>query len=207
MRFTRTALAAAAALVLAACQDTPVAAPAADDDLYDLSKVTITQGDGSVPDIPKTGRRAPADPRLVCYPDGECEVYPRPKPLAGFDYGSYHETSFYGTSKQVHLVAWSDNYSNIESMTITGIFKSVGGQGPQGCNATPAEFTRQTKTGIGQPWGNYLTLFVERYATYPNTSTFVWQVDGEHYFLARTGYSVDGYYRSGTFYSSARVCY
>ena len=195
----------AAAVALAACQDSAVAPEQAD--LYDLSKVQITKGDGSAPSLESrkgTGLKA----RTViepCHPDYGCPQ--SPKPLADFDYGPYIEQGYSGSNKRVLIMAWSDNHANIQSMTLTGIFKSVGGQGAQGCNATPAEFSRETKSGAGVPYSTYLSLWVERTALYPSTSTFVWQVDGQHYFLANLGYSVDGYNRSGTFYSSARTCF
>jgi hypothetical protein len=193
-----------AATILAACQDSPVASGRS---IYDLSKVKITTGTGALPNIDAHRTRHPAvsQPRFVCDPDYGCG--PSPRPEATFDYGSYTEQSTSGSSKSVHLVAWSDNYAHIATMSVTGSFKSVGGSGAQGCSATPAQFATETASGIGSVWGNHRTLFVERTGTYASSGTYVWQVDGTHYFQADLGYSVDGYYRSGTFYSSARTCY
>ena len=191
----------ASAALLTACQDSPVAS--SEQDLYDLSKVTITAG-GDRPNVGAAGRRASIQPFTPCYDPDPCQVE---KPLATFDYGPYIEQGYSGSSKQVSLTAWSDNHANIQSMTVTGIFKSVGGSGPQGCNATPAEFARQSVSGPGTPWSTWLSLWVTRTSTYASSGTYVWQVDGQHYFLATSGYSVDGYNRSGTFYSSGRTCF
>jgi len=201
---TGTLLLAGGAL-LAACQDSPVASRT-DASLYDLSGVTITSGDGSLPNIDAHRVRHPATtPRFICDPDYGC--HPIPRPLASFDYGSYTEQSTSGSTKSVHLVAWNDNYAHITTVSVTGSFKSVGGSGASGCNATPAQFATETKSGTGTTWGDHLTLFVERNSSYASSAVYVWQVDGEHYFQADLGYSVDGYNRSGTFYSSARTCY
>jgi len=205
---TRTASRAAAfvvaATVLAACQDSPAGAGRS---IYDLSQVKITAGTGERPNIDahRTRNAARQQPRFVCDPDYGCTPLPRPE--ATFDYGAYTEQSTSGSNKSVHLVAWSDNYAHINTMSVTGSFKSVGGSGAQGCNATPAQFATETVSGIGSVWGDHRTLFVERTGTYASSATYVWQVDGTHYFQASLGYSVDGSYRSGTFYSSARTCY
>jgi hypothetical protein len=204
---TRTLIRAAAlasAAALAACQDSPVASGRS---IYDLSGVKITAGTGELPNIDahRVRHTAQAKPRFVCDPDYGCT--PPYRPPATFDYGSYTEQSLSGSTKSVHLVAWSDNYAHVSTMSLTGSFKSVGGSGAQGCNATPAQFASETVSGIGSVWGNHRTLFVERTGSYASSSTYVWQVDGDHYFAADIGYSVDGYARSGTFYSSARTCY
>jgi hypothetical protein len=198
------ATALASAAILAACQDSPVSSGRS---IYDLSGVKITAGSGERPNIDAHRVRNPrlAAPRYVCDPDYGCTPIPRPE--ATFDYGSYTEQSTSGSTKSVHLVAWSDNYAHISNMSLTGSFKSVGGSGPQGCNATPAQFASQTVSGIGSVWGDHRTLYVERNSSYASSATYVWQVDGEHTFTADIGYSVDGYYRTGTFYSTARTCY
>lgn len=204
---TRTLLRAAAvasAALLAACQDSPTGARGS---IYDLSGVKITKGTGEIPNTAAHRVRHPASqqPRFICDPDYGCT--PPFRPLATFDYGSYTEQSTSGSTKSVHLVAWSDNYAHITTMSLTGSFKSVGGSGAQGCNATPGQFASETVSGIGSVWGDHRTLFVERTGSYASSATYVWQVDGEHSFTADIGYSVDGHMRTGTFYSSARTCY
>lgn len=175
--------------------------------IHDLSGVKITAGTGERPNIDAHRVRRPhqTSQRFVCDPDYGCT--PPYRTPATFDYGSFSEQSLSGSTKSVHLVAWSDNYAHISNMSLTGSFKSVGGSGPQGCNASPAQFASQTVSGIGSVWGDHRTLFVERTGSYASSSTYVWQVDGEHTFTSDVGYSVDGYYRTGTFYSSARTCY
>ncbi|HET6763534.1 MAG TPA: hypothetical protein VFH27_07670 [Longimicrobiaceae bacterium] len=204
MRLKTLALLVPAAALMAACQDQPVAS--ADRSLYDMSDVRVTRGDGTGGHLMEHGlpSAARSTPRFMCDANG-CD--PRPRPLASFDYGSYTEQSTSGGNKSVHLVAWSDNYAHINTMSITGSFRSVGGSGPSGCNATPSQFDSETQSGAGNPWGGHLTLFVERTATYPSSQTWVYEVVGSHYFQASLGYSVDGYYRDDTFSSSAKTCY
>jgi len=202
------ALLASAAAVAAACSDASPAGPV-ERSLYDLSGVKITHGTGAVP-VHGRGVRGvqptqPMQPASLCYVDGYCDP-PREKPLADFDYGPDYFGYVDGSVKQVHIAGWSDNYANIDNMILTVHFLSVGGQGPQGCNATPAQFDQETVSGFGTPWGDHYSIWAERYATYEATATFVWGIDNEHTFDASAGYSVDGYSNVGTFYSSGRLC-
>ena len=201
----------ASVAALSACDESPVATTQSGPS--DLSLVTFTNGTPSANRQPGVRAQGLHRPSAVLYPCVEYPDYPEPctpppKPEASFDYGSMFEfpTPPSG-SKKISLLAWSDAYDNIENMSITGIFKSVGGDGPQGCNAVPQEFERETQSGPGVPWSWYLSIWVSREAVYPSTARFVWGVDGQHTFTAELGYSVDGYYRTGTFYSSARYCH
>lgn len=202
MRLTRAVLLLVAASAAAACSDQSPVTPNQAKSLYDLSGVTITRGTGQAPAHNRTVR--PTRPRLLCRIDEEC--YPIEKPLADFDYGPDYFGSTSGGTKNVHIAGWSDNYANIDNMILTVHFLSVGGDGPQGCNATPAQFDEETVSGFGTAWGDHYSIWAERYATYNASATFVWGIDNEHTFDASAGYSVDGYANIGTFYSSGRLC-
>ena len=207
MRFAHTAGVVMAAALLSACSDTSPVAPKDSSSLYDMSSVTVSRGNGTVPPHGAGMRATGVAPRYVCYqtPEGGyCE--PISRPLADFDYGPDYYGSNNGTTKQVHIAAWSDNYAHIDNMILTVHFKSVGGQGSQGCNATPQQFDQETVSGFGTPWGNHYSIWAERNLSYPSSETWVWGVSGDHTFDASAGYSVDGYANVGTFYSSGKLC-
>lgn len=203
----RIALLASVALVAAACSDTSPAGPSEAKSPFDLAHVTITRGNGTVPVHGRGLRKLqPTQPRAVCYQDGYCDPFPREKPLADFDYGPDYYGTNNGVTKYAHIAGWSDNYAHIDNMILTVHFLSVGGQGSQNCNATPSQFDQETVSGFGTAWGNHYSIWAERNATYPSSSTFVWGIDNEHTFDASAGYSVDGFANIGTFYSSGRLC-
>ncbi|HSU13015.1 hypothetical protein [Longimicrobium sp.] len=198
MRLKTITLLVPAAALLAACSDSPTAARSAGKSLYDMSSVTITRGPGK--EIPADRQRQAAPPRFLCTIDGECTL--PPKPMADYDYWSSVSGSTSGYSKLVDMYATSWGGTGITSMSLTAHFKSVGGQGSQGCSATPQQFEQETVTGTTG------TISSERFASYPSNETWVWGVDGDHAFTTTFGYSLDGErQRSGTFYSSARLCY
>lgn len=197
MRISTLAVLVPAAALLAACADQPAGPSAGDASLYDMSHVTITRGDGS--GIVVRPHASTAKPRFLCTIDGECTL--PPKPMADYDFWSGVDTYNDGTYKQAHLYSYSWGGTGISSMSLTAHYKSVGGQGPYGCSATPAQFEQETVTGTTGTIGS------ERYATYPSAENWVWGVDGDHFFQTTIGYSLDGErQRTGTFYSSARVC-
>jgi hypothetical protein len=194
-----------ATFAVSACSDVSPVTPGAPDPLHDMSNVVIDRGDGTVPDHGPGLRGSQPTTSAICFPDPD-PCPPREKPLADFDYGPDYFGYSSGGTKYVHIAAWSDNYANIDNMILTAHFKSVGGQGPQGCNATPAQFDQETVSGFGTPWGNHYSIWAERNLTYPATETWVWGVNGDHTFDASAGYSVDGYANVGTFYSSGKLC-
>jgi hypothetical protein len=204
MRITRLAVLASAAALLAACSDTPTATNA-NKKPSDLSLVTFTKGDGTIPVHPASSVQTPAGPRFIC--DPTYDTCPTPLPLANFQYGSYTEQSTSGSTKSVHLVAWSDNYAHIDNMELTAYFKSVGGDGSLGCSATPQQYDSGYTSGFGSWFVDHYTIYLENFASYPTTATFVWEVDGEHTFYASSGYGTTRYSDVDTFYSSARTCY
>lgn len=201
----RIALLASTAAVVAACADTSPTS-AVEKSLYDLSGVTITKGDGTVPQHTRSVRKLPVQPQAICYQGDPGYCDPIERPLADFDYGPDYYGTNDGVYKYAHIAAWSDNYAHIDNMTLTVHFLSVGAQGSQGCNATPAQFDQETVSGFGTPWGNHYSIWAERNASYGASAAFVWGVDGDHTFDASAGYSVDGYANVGTFYSSGRLC-
>ncbi|HSU13014.1 hypothetical protein [Longimicrobium sp.] len=204
MRFTRITLLASAAALLAACSDSPVSTR--DARPSDLSLVTFSKGDGTIPVHPASSpATTPPGPRFICNP--EYEECPTRLPRASFQYGSYTEQSTSGFTKSVHLVAWSDNYANIDDMELTAHFKSVGGDGSLGCSATPQQYEQDSTSGFGSWFVDHYTIYLENFASYPASSVFVWEVAGDHTFYASSGYGVALYSDVGTFYSSARVCY
>jgi hypothetical protein len=201
MRLTRVAAFAAATALLAACAETPTQSRTGS--LYDLSKVRFTRV--TSPAHPASGVKAPAEPRFICNPN--LEECPTPLPLADFDYGSFTDQSTSGNTKTVSLTAWSDQYAHIDDMELTAHFKSVGAQGPSGCGATPAQFDQDYTSGFGTWWVDHWTIYLGYTANYASSSSYVWQVSGDHTFYASSGYGATRYSDVGTFYSSASVCY
>ncbi|HET6230888.1 MAG TPA: hypothetical protein VFE05_12520 [Longimicrobiaceae bacterium] len=206
MRFVRYAMLVPAAAIMAACSDASPVSPRDTQSLYDMSSVTISNGTGAAPQHARTIRSAPPKARFICYVDGEC-IRPA-RPMATYDYGDDVGGSTSGSTKSVEMNSWSDNYQGISNMALTSHFKSVGGQGSQGCNATPQQFESASTSGFGTTWGDHYSIWITRYATYPTSETWVWQLDGDHTFYSAVGYSVDGNTQaSDTFYSSGRLCY
>lgn len=201
MRITRIAAFAAAAVVLAACADTPTAGR--DGSLYDLSKVRFTRV--TTPEHPASNVSAPSEPRFVCNPD--LEECPEPLPRATYYYGAFTSQSTSGSTKTVSMTAWSDQYAHIDNMALTAHFKSVGAQGGSGCNATPSQYDQQSTSGFGTWWVDHWTIYLGNTANYASSASFVWQVTGDHTFYAEDGWGVTLYSSVGTFHSSAKTCY
>lgn len=205
MRFIH--LAAVASLAaLAACSDAPIT-QAEDRDLYDMSQVTVLKPEqyadhGVTPRaIPQNGPSLVREPLEPCYIE-PCEPEPEEPQIAYVDFwgGVFDESTYYG--KNVRLHAKSDAHNNMDQTILTVSYRSVGGSGPYGCYATPAEFDSDYLVEYGAP----VHVEGERYASYANTMTFVWEVQSSHKFTANYGYVLENGYRTYTFGSGGRIC-
>lgn len=205
-------LAVVATAALAACQDAPTTTPAAAD-LYDMSKVTVlTPAQRAEKGIAQPSFQAPAGRASLAlqpciqYPDyyEPCgPIEPVEKPIAYYDYYTHIDTYGNGYSKWVDMWAYAQGHENIASLVLTISYRSVGGQGPSGCSATPAQFDSDYFTASGSP----SDLRGSRYASYDAGMTFVWETYSTQKFTAVYGYSIDGYNRILTLPASHRVCH
>src|SRR5262249_52323309 len=196
--------------------DSPVSqsAPVNDDNLYDLSKVTIlAPADYAAhgiaqPELPaNTGNsNFVQDPDVPCLPDDPCggpTNPPPPPPRAALDYFTSNTVTNSLGTKTSQMWSYSQAHNNMESMVLRLSYQSVGAQGWKGCGATPAQFDSDYLVALGSP----KELRGSRYATYPSSMAFVWRINGQHTFTANYGYTVDGSNRSRTFTSSNTTCW
>ena len=209
MRLKYLALVVASVAGLAACQDSAVAPADSSADLYDMSRVTVlTAAEREARGIAAPSFRAPGGRAAVIMPEQPCYFEPCPPdeptyyPEASVDYYTHIDTYNDGYNKRADLWAYAQAHEHIYSMTLTISYRSVGGQGPYGCNATPQEFSRDSWTVYGSP----NELRGERYASYSAGMTWVWETYSTQRFTADYGYSIDGYNRTLTLPASHRVC-
>jgi hypothetical protein len=196
---------------LAACSDTPITQAEATTDLYDLSQVTLlTPGDYAAHGIaatpsPEIIQAQGAQPMFVeqpCYFEPCPDPEPYDPPVAAVDFwgGVFNESVSY--EKRARLHAKSDAHNNMDQTILTISYRSVGGQGPYGCSATPAQFDSDYLVSYGAP----VHVQGERYASYANTMTFVWEVKSSHKFIANAGYVLPNGVRTYTFGSGGKRC-
>ena len=207
MRLTHLAMFASLA-ALAACSDAPITQSEARD-AYDLSKVTLLTPEQyaahGIATLPAS--RIPSQ-RPSFLIDGPCQVdnpdscgggdpEPYVPPTARVDYwgGVFNESTYYGKSVRLH--AKSDAHNNMDQTVLTISYRSVGG-----CSATPAQFDSDYLVANGAP----VHVQGERYASYPYSMTFRWEVKSTHKFTANLGYVLPNGYRTYTWGSGGRVC-
>jgi hypothetical protein len=207
MRFRYLAVVAAVS-GLAACSDSPITqAESSPSDLYDLSDVRILKPEqyaahGVQPLAPSKSPSFLIEPREPCYFPEDCPPDEPEYGIAEVDFwgGVFDESDYWG--KNVRLHAKSDSHNNMYETVVDISYRSVGGQGPYGCNATPAQFDSDHLVAYGSP----INVTGERYSSYPYSMTFVWEVQSNHTFTANYGYLVEGYARTYSWPSGGRLC-
>ena len=192
---------------LAACQDTATAPADASADLHDMSRVTVlTPAERDARGIAQPSFKGPGKPAalLACRIDEPCEPRePVEKPVAYYDYYTHIDTYGDGYSKWVDMWAYAQGHEHIANLTLSISYRSVGGQGPSGCSATPAEFDNDYFSQAGSP----SDLRGSRYASYSAGMTWVWETYSVQVFTAEYGWSIDGYNRVRSLPASHRVCH
>ncbi|HEU0298718.1 MAG TPA: hypothetical protein VFR37_04670 [Longimicrobium sp.] len=203
MRLTHLAVLASIA-ALSACSDEPIT-QAEPTDPYDMSQVTVLKPEDyaahGIAATPPEGMQPQGIQPLFAEQPCYIEPCPDPEPpapqVAYVDFwgGVFNESNAYG--KNVRLHAKSDAHNNMDQTTLSISYRSVGG-----CSATPAQFDSDYMVVNGAP----IHVQGERYASYPYSMTFRWEVKSTHKFTANLGYVLPNGYRTYTWGSGGKLC-